>query len=149
MPGFPDLLERPRNSVDPAKRSKRRSSGWASISTGPPLNTGSAYTGAAGSFCTITSSNLAAIPVGSKVLYDQAAGIPAGFLDSNVVLDAGNGNWAVGRCTLGVTFSGICRFSDVAGEMTGFHARVDVSPFPNDVVNYAWRGTYSFTEPGR
>ena len=126
MPGFPDLLERPRNSVDPAKRSKRRSSGWASISTGPPLNTGSAYTGAAGCFCTITSSNLD--PVGSKV---------------------GNGNWAVGCCTLGVTFSGICRFSDVAGELTGFHARVDVSPFPNDVVNYAWRGTYSFTEPGR
>ena len=39
MHGFPDLLKRPRNSVDPAKRSKRRSSGWASISTGPPLNT--------------------------------------------------------------------------------------------------------------
>jgi len=109
----------------------------------------SAYTGGAGSFCTITSSNLAAIPVGSKVLYDQAAGIPAGFLDSNVVLDAGNGNWAVGRCTLGVTFSGICTFSDGTGELTGFHARVDVSPFPKDIVNYTWRGTYSFTEPGR
>jgi len=56
--------------------------------------------GAAGEHCTITSSNLAAIKVGSKVYYDQALGIPAGLLDSNVVLNAGNGNRAVERCTL-------------------------------------------------
>ena len=61
----------------------------------------SEWTGAAGDFCTITSSNLARIKVGSRVYYDQAAGIPAGLLDSNVVLDAGNGNRAVGRCTSG------------------------------------------------
>src|SRR4030095_14715508 len=42
----------------------------------------SEYTGAAGSFCTITSSNLARIEVGSRVHYDQPAGIPAGLLDS-------------------------------------------------------------------
>jgi hypothetical protein len=109
----------------------------------------SSYTGSAGSFCTITSSNLAAIPSGSKVLYDQAAGIPAGLLDSNVVLDAGNGNRAVGRCTLdGATSLGICTFSDGTGELTGFTARVNVSPFPNDLVNYHWRGTYSFRETG-
>ena len=108
------------------------------------------YTGGAGSFCTITSSNLREIPAGSVVLYDQAAGIPAGLLDSNVVLDAGNGNRAVGRCTLdGVTSRGICTFSDGTGELTGFTARVDVSPFPSDLVNYHWRGTYSFAEPGR
>jgi hypothetical protein len=110
----------------------------------------SAYTGGAGSFCTITSSNFAAIPIGSKVLYDQAAGVPAGLLDSNVVLDAGNGNRAVGRCTLdGATSVGICTFSDGIGELAGFHARVDVSPFPGDLVNYHWRGTYSFAELGR
>lgn len=110
----------------------------------------SAYTGGPGSFCTITSSTLREIPAGSKVLYDQAAGIPAGLLDSNVVLDAGNGNRAVGRCTLdGATSLGICTFSDGTGELTGFSARVNVSPFPNDLVNYHWRGTYSFNEPGR
>ena len=39
--------------------------------------------------------------------------IPAGMLDSNVVLDAGNGNRAVGRCTLDlVTGLGLCTFSD-------------------------------------
>jgi hypothetical protein len=110
----------------------------------------SSYTGGPGSFCTITSSNLAAIPAGSKVFYDQAAGIPAGLLDSNVVLDAGNANRAVGRCTLdGVTRLGICTFSDGTGELAGFNARVDVSPFPNDLINYHWRGTYSFAEQGK
>jgi len=43
-------------------------------------------------YCTITSSNLGRIKVGSRVYYDQAAGTPAGLLDSNVVLDAGDGN---------------------------------------------------------
>jgi hypothetical protein len=60
----------------------------------------SAYTGLAGGYCTITSSNLAAIKVGSKVFYDQAAGTPPGLLDSNVVLDAGTGSRAVGQCTV-------------------------------------------------
>lgn len=110
----------------------------------------SSYTGGAGSFCTITSSTLAAIPAGSIVLYDQAAGVPAGLLDSNVVLDAGNGNRAVGRCTLdGATNVGICIFSDGTGSLAGFTARVDVTPFQHDVINFHWRGTYSFTEPGK
>jgi len=102
------------------------------------------YTGEAGSFCTVTSSNLAAIPVGSKVLYGQAAGVPANMLDSNVVLDAGNGNRAVGRCTLDLlTGSGLCTFSDGLGRLAGFEARVDVSP-PADGINWSWRGTYQF-----
>src|SRR6266850_1862504 len=88
----------------------------------------SEYTGGAGSFCTITSSNVRRIPVGTRVTYDQAAGIPTGLLDSNVVLDAGNGNRAVGRCTLDfATLLGLCTFSDGTGRFTGFHARVDVS----------------------
>ena len=108
------------------------------------------YTGAAGSFCTITSSNLPEIKVGSKVIYDQAAGIPAGMLDSNVVLDAGNGNRAVGRCTLDLSNGlGLCTFSDGTGQFTGFSARVDVSP-PTNGLNWHWEGTYSFSsEPGR
>jgi hypothetical protein len=62
----------------------------------------STYTGGAGDFCTITSSNLAAIVVGSKIFYDQAAGIPIGMVDSNAVIEAGNGqqdDWPLhGRC---------------------------------------------------
>jgi hypothetical protein len=109
----------------------------------------SAYTGAAGSFCTITSSNLPEIKVGSKVFYDQVAGIPTGLLDSSVVLDAGTGDWAVGRCTLDLgTGLGLCTFSDGTGPFTGFHARVNVSYAGGP--NYRWDGTYSFSpEPPR
>jgi len=104
------------------------------------------YTGAAGSFCTISSSNVPQIAVGSIVTYDQAAGIPAGMLDSNVVLDAGGGNRAVGRCTLDLSNGlGLCTFSDGTGTLAGFHARAKVSP-PTDGVNWHWDGFYSFDD---
>jgi hypothetical protein len=103
----------------------------------------SEYTGAAGSWCTISVSNLRSLPVGSKVLYSQAAGVPAGLLDSNVVLDAGDGNRAVGRCTLDLsTGLGLCTFSDGTGQLAGFQARVDVSYLGG--YDWAWEGTYSF-----
>jgi hypothetical protein len=38
----------------------------------------SQYTGLAGSSCTVAASNVAAIPVGSKVFYDQAGNNPVG-----------------------------------------------------------------------
>jgi hypothetical protein len=108
----------------------------------------SKYTGAAGSFCTISSSNLAEIRVGSKVLYDQAAGVPTGLLDSNVVLDAGKGDRALGRCTLDLaTGQGLCTFSDGTGRLAGFHARIDVSHLGGP--NWAWDGTYGFKDPDR
>jgi hypothetical protein len=100
------------------------------------------YTGEAGSFCTITSSNLAEIKIGSNVFYDQAAGVPAGLLDSNVVLDAGHGNRAVGRCTLDLTTNlGLCTFSET-GQFTGFHARVRAMHVRNTTMPLD--GTYSF-----
>jgi hypothetical protein len=102
----------------------------------------SQYTGSAGSFCTFTKSNLAAIKVGSKVFYDQADGVPSGMLDSNVVLDAGRGNSSVGRCTVDdKTNLGLCTFSDGTGEFAGFHARVKV-----DCTSVCrWDGTYRFS----
>jgi hypothetical protein len=101
----------------------------------------SQYTGLAGSFCTFTKSNLAAIKVGSKIFYDQPDGVPTGLLDSNVVLDAGGGNRAVGRCTLDDTTNlGLCAFSDGTGQFAGFHARVQV-----DCTSVCrWDGAYSF-----
>jgi len=102
------------------------------------------YTGAPGSFCTITSSNVGPIKVGSKVYYDQAAGIPAGLLDSNVVLDAGAGNRAFGRCSLDLsTGAGLCTFSDGTGQFAGFHARIIVTYLGGP--DYGWNGTYSFS----
>jgi hypothetical protein len=102
----------------------------------------SEYNGAAGEWCTITASNISRLPVGTKVLYSQAAGVPAGLLDSNVVLDAGDGNRAVGRCTLDLeTGLGLCTFSDGTGRLAGFEARVDVTcPGGPDCD---WNGTYS------
>jgi hypothetical protein len=76
----------------------------------------SAYIGAPGSSCTFISSNLAEIPVGSKIYVDQAAGIPTGFLDSDVMINVATGDWAVGHCTLDLTTHlGLCRFSDGTG----------------------------------
>jgi len=105
----------------------------------------SEYLGAAGQFCTITSSNLARIKAGSRVYYDQPAGIPAGLLDSNIVLDAGNGNRALGRCTVDLaTGLGVCTFSDGTGKLAGFTARVEVSPPADEQDDWHWEGTYNF-----
>ena len=109
----------------------------------------SQYTGLAGSFCTVSASNVAAIPVGSKVFYDQAANNPAGLLDSNIVLDAGNGNRAVGRCTLDlVTGLALCLFFDGTGTLVGFHARIDGTPGVAPDTSYHWDGRYGFTGTG-
>ena len=109
-----------------------------------------AKTGDPGSFCIVTSSDLPEIVVGSKVFYFQSPIGSTGLQDSNVVLDAGNGNRAVGRCTLDLSNGlGLCTFSDGTGQFTGFQARVDVSP-PTDGVNWHWEGTDSFRpEPDR
>ena len=103
-----------------------------------------AAAGAAGSFCTITSSNIPAIPAAdtTKVFYDQAIGTPAGFLDSNVLLYVASGDWAVGRCTLDVAKgSGLCTFSDGVGSLAKFRARIDVSLIQG--ADFRWNGTYS------
>lgn len=122
----------------------------------------SAETNDAGSFCTITSSNLPEIKVGSRVYYTQGlVGCDTGattypcptlpptpegvfiVFDSNAVLYVGKGDWAVGRCTIDSTGNfGLCTFSDGTGPLAGFQARVDVSS--TDGVNYEWKGTYSF-----
>jgi len=104
------------------------------------------YDYTAGSYCSITASNVAAIPVGSTVYYTQAAVNPATpqalavALDSNVILFVATGDWATGRCTLEPNFRGLCTFTDGVGELAGFHARVDVAPTGGP--NFSWIGTY-------
>jgi hypothetical protein len=109
----------------------------------------SVYTGAAGDHCTITASDLEQIAIGSKFFYDQAAGIPTGLLDSNVVLDGGSGNRAVGRCTLDLgTGLGLCTFSEGTGRFIGFHARLDVTCGAGNSCSVD--GTYRFSpQPDR
>ena len=105
----------------------------------------SAYTGAAGDVCTVTSSNVKEIPVGSKVVYAQAANFSTLSLDSDVVLDPpGPGtNAAAGHCQLNlVTGVGLCTFSGGTAKFTHFRASANVSYLGGPY--YAWDGTYGF-----
>ena len=101
----------------------------------------SGYTGGPGSFCRITSSNVKAIEVDSKIRYLQPEQLatPSG---SDVILDLpgpGN-NQAFGNCSLAV---GVCTFTGGTGKFTGFHASVDVTA-NDDFSLWYWNGTYSF-----
>ena len=102
------------------------------------------YTGQAGDHCTISSSNIKAIEVGSKVFYTQAAG--ATSLSSDIVLDVpgpGN-NKAFGHCELNLlTGLGLCTFSGGTGKFAGFSGTANATQ-PTDGVNWHWDGTYSF-----
>jgi hypothetical protein len=94
-------------------------------------------------YCSITSSNLAAIPEGSRIVYLDPAGLgtPTG---GAVVLDPpgpGN-NTAFGTCFLGSNPMH-CEFTGGTGRFTWFHARVVVT-VDNEGL-WHWAGTYSFT----
>ena len=104
----------------------------------------STYTGAAGDVCTITSSNVKEIAVGSKVVYARAANFSTLSLDSDVVLDVpgpGN-NAAFGHCQLSLaTGVGLCTFSGGTGQFTHFRGSANVSYLGGP--HYAWNGTYT------
>jgi hypothetical protein len=103
----------------------------------------SGSTGLVGSFCTIRSSNVKAIKVGSRIFYFQAGGKTA--LNSDVVLYAERGTTAAGHCRLVyATGLGLCTFSDGTGKLAGFQARVRVSLDSKVPKLYHWDGTYSF-----
>jgi hypothetical protein len=102
----------------------------------------SGFTGGAGSFCTIKSSNVKAIEAESRILYLQPDQLLTP-LGSDVVLDPpgpGN-NKAFGHCSLAV---GVCTFSGGTGEFTSFHASVAVT-HNDDFSLWYWEGTYSFS----
>jgi hypothetical protein len=107
----------------------------------------SEYFGQAGDFCTILSSNLKQIEVGSRVIYATAAG--ATSLDSDLILDPpgpGN-NMAFGHVVLDfATLSGVVTFSGGTGKFSKFQARVAVSLYQGG-PNWLWDGTYSFSPP--
>jgi hypothetical protein len=103
----------------------------------------SQYTGLADSFCTITSSNLKAIPVGTREVALQAA--TAAALDSDIVLVVGPGEYALGHVVLNrVTHLGVITFSGGTGKFTWFHARAVVNTSAQPVSE---NGDYRFS-PG-
>ena len=103
----------------------------------------SEHDGGIGAYCTVTSSNVRAITVGTRIFYAQAAGPET--LDSDVILYAGRRNTANGHCTVdNESGNGRCRLFGGTGTLDGIHARVDVSYLGGP--NFAWDGTYRFSE---
>jgi hypothetical protein len=111
----------------------------------------SQYTGAAGSFCTITSSNLKAIKAGSRVVYDSALG--GGGLDSDLTIYGPGKNRAYGHVVLDTS-----AFPFIVGEVTlsggtGEFAHFDAGPivvvcdWAHNYPNCSWDGPYSFGPP--
>lgn len=101
----------------------------------------SAFSGLAGDFCTITSSDVEEIEVGSRVVYAQAAGTES--LDTDIVLDAGGGNTATGHVVLDLaTARGEVTFSGGTGTFADFEARAAVWDDPEGLSH--WDGTYRF-----
>jgi len=85
----------------------------------------SQYTGLAGGYCTITSSNLTAITVRSTEVALQAAIATA--LDSDIVLVVGPGDYALGHVVLNrVTHLGVITYSGGTRAFRWFHARAIV-----------------------
>ncbi|MCV9965910.1 hypothetical protein OIU34_28985 [Pararhizobium sp. BT-229] len=103
----------------------------------------SQYTGETPSFCTITESNLTAIPAGTKILYyGPVTGSPL-FGSSTAVITVGNGDTAVGYCVTYDTASpmqGTCAFHAGSGTLAGFQAVVKVTV--DDKQIYHWDGGY-------
>jgi hypothetical protein len=104
----------------------------------------SEYNGLAGSFCTITSSNIPAIKPGMRVVY--LAPLTAGRLDSDIVLSREHGPVASGHVVLDATTAkGRVTLAGGTGPFARFSADVDVSVDSSGV--WHWDGSYSFTGP--
>jgi hypothetical protein len=101
------------------------------------------YDFTAGSFCTITSSNLNAIPADSKVVYLSAADLDHHVLDSDLILYTRGANAAYGHVVLDLrTFTGTVTFSGGTGQFKKFSASVAVSPLGG--LDFGWTGPYSY-----
>ena len=103
----------------------------------------SGFTGLVGAYCTIRSSNVEALKVGSKIFYVQVAGKTA--LDSDTVIYVKRGSVATGHCLLRfATGVGLCTISDGTGTLAGLNLRVRVTASSSIPKLWHWDGTYSF-----
>ena len=110
----------------------------------------SVYTGLAGSYCTITKSNLDEITVGSREFALKDADLGAGTLNSDGVIYVRDGELALNHCTISNIFAtegiiGSCTFAGGIGDLSGFHAEVVVSVNEDDPNKADFDGTYSFS----
>ncbi len=108
----------------------------------------SQYDGTAGSFCTITSSNLNAIKVGSRVVYAAAADLDLLVLHSDLVIVGPGNNTAFGHVDLDLeTLTGVVTFWGGTGVFAHFRAgplMVACPAFPA----CSWDGPYNFSLRG-
>jgi len=102
----------------------------------------SEYTGEAGAFCTISASNFEAIPVGSKVVYAEAATADHG-LDTDIVVNTPDGETAYGHVTLdGATQTGTVTLAGGTGPLAELKGELTVGPL--EEPSYRWDGPYSY-----
>jgi hypothetical protein len=111
----------------------------------------SEYTALAGSFCTITKSNLSEITVGTREFALKDADLVAGTLNSDGLLYVRDGEIALNHCDISDIFAttgviGRCTFSGGTGHFSGFHAEVVVSVNKEDPNKADFDGTYSFSQ---
>jgi hypothetical protein len=106
------------------------------------------YDGTAGSFCTITSSNISTIKAGSRVVYASALG--AGGLDSDLTIYGSGHNRAYGHVFLDLSafpfIVGEVTLSGGTGRFAHFHAGPIevVCDWADNYPNCSWDGPYSF-----
>jgi hypothetical protein len=110
----------------------------------------SQYTALAGSFCTITKSNLKEITVGTREFALKDADLVAGTLNSDGLLFVRDGELALNHCDISNIFAtegviGNCAFSGGTGHLSGFHATVVVSVNVDDPNKADFDGRYSFS----
>src|SRR5262245_26255645 len=95
----------------------------------------SKYTGEAGSFCTIASSNCPAIPIGSKVVYKEGV-TSTGGLDTDIEINTPNGDTAYGHVVLdGATETGKVTLAGGTGQLAKLAGDLAVAPL--DKPNYS------------
>jgi hypothetical protein len=105
----------------------------------------SGFTGVPGAFCTIRSSNVKAVKVGSRLFYLQMAGKTA--VNSDIAIHVGPGNVATGHCLLRfATGVGLCTISSGTGTLAGFHLRARVTADSSIPKLWHLDGTYSFRQ---
>jgi hypothetical protein len=104
----------------------------------------SEFSGKTPSFCTILTSNLPAIPPGSRVYYYGPEFTDPDYTSSWVILQTPvQANRATGYCSL-LGNDGNCSFFKGTGTLTDFHAAVQVSVPTPPGDHFLWEGTYRF-----
>jgi hypothetical protein len=131
-------------AVSPAAAVTPPPDGWSTLALAKEC---SSFAGQVGDHCTITASNLDAIPAGTLARYYGPV-LEGTFVSSVVILDAGEGDTAIGYCSVGPSGEpmGSCSFTGGSGTLAGFRAIVAVSIDPDG--EWHWDGLYQLPAAG-